>query len=83
MNTVCGCGAKFDPCSADWRFNGQQWEHYHGYPVGHCAVPGSEDSNDDPDPEPTQGETTYERDKREAQAEDAADAEKEYRREMR
>ncbi len=37
---------------------------------------------DDPEAEPS-GETSDERDARQAQAEDAADAEKEYRREMR
>ena len=27
------CGAFCDPVSADWRWNGERWEHHHDYPV--------------------------------------------------
>lgn len=38
----CDCGAPFNSIGCDWRFNGRRWEHYHGYPVGHSEVAGSE-----------------------------------------
>lgn len=28
-----------DVCSPDWRFNGDSWEMYYGYPAGHDVPP--------------------------------------------
>lgn len=33
------CGDHPDPCSSElgakWRWDGERWQHYHGYPIGH------------------------------------------------
>lgn len=35
---VCECGAVANPVSGEWRWDGQNWQHWHGYPVGHVIA---------------------------------------------
>jgi hypothetical protein len=35
---VCECGDACDPLSSKWRWDGQNWQHFHGYPIGHVIV---------------------------------------------
>lgn len=34
----CECGAMGNDTDADWRWDGQFWEHHHSYPIGHVRA---------------------------------------------
>lgn len=36
--SACRCGQPVDPESPDWRFNGTNWQHYHGNPKDRDAA---------------------------------------------
>lgn len=46
---LCDCGERCDMLSQDWRFDGSNWQHYHGYPVGHVIAKYSPEKEEDSD----------------------------------
>ena len=43
-NWICECGKVCNPVggslneASNWRWAGNHWQHYHGYPIGHIMV---------------------------------------------